>query len=62
MKAKEKREAFLRGDLTYESDVNKWLTKIGETDERCRKEVIEQCKVDVEARAYYVRRYHEEFA
>lgn len=39
--------------------VELWLTKIGEHDEACRAEVIEQCAKDREARAYYVGRYSE---
>ena len=38
-----------------------WLDKIGETDEACRAEVLEQCAKDPEARAYYVARSEEEF-
>jgi len=38
-----------------------WLDKIGETDEACRAEVLEQCAKDQEARAYYVARSEEEF-
>ena len=36
-----------------------WLDKIGETDEACRAEVLEQCAKDQEARAYYVMRSEE---
>jgi len=38
-----------------------WLDKIGETDEACRAEVLDQCAKDPEARAYYVARSEEEF-
>jgi hypothetical protein len=37
--------------------VNAWLDKIGEHEDACRAEVLEQCKNDPEARAYYVGRY-----
>ena len=36
-----------------------WLDKIGETDEACRAEVLDQCAKDPEARAYYVMRSEE---
>jgi hypothetical protein len=37
--------------------INKWLDSINETDEECRAEVLQQCKDDPEARAYYVGLY-----
>ena len=42
---------------TDKSKINAWLDKIGETDQACRDEVIELCKNNTEARAYYVSRY-----
>ena len=39
--------------------VHAWLDSIGETDELCRREVIEQCETDSEALAYYVSRHAE---
>ena len=39
--------------------VNEWLDRIGETDEACRREVIEQCETNIEARAYYISQYAE---
>lgn len=40
--------------------VNAWLDYINEKYEACRKEVIEQCAKDKEARAYYVKRYEQD--
>ena len=59
--AKEKREEFLRKETPYIAKVNNWLDRIGETDEACRAEVLDQCAKDPEARAYYVMRSEEEF-
>jgi len=59
--AKEKREEFLRKETPYIAKVNNWLDRIGETDEACRAEVLDQCAKDPEARAYYVARSEEEF-
>lgn len=36
-----------------------WLARIGETDEACINEVLEQCKTDPDARRYYVMRSKE---
>lgn len=47
-------------DKSDRAKVNLWLTKIGEHDEACRAEVIEQCAKDREARAYYVLRYEQD--
>ena len=40
--------------------VNAWLDHIQEFDEACRKEVLDQCAKDKEARIYYVDRYKED--
>lgn len=49
--------------MEYDTDrvakVNAWLDKIGEHDEACRQEVLEQCKDDPEARQYYLQRSEE---
>lgn len=37
--------------------VGKWLDIIGEYDQKCREEVISQCRTNLDARAYYVGRY-----
>lgn len=39
--------------------VNEWLDRIGETDQACRNEVIDQCKSDKEAMIYYLSRFNE---
>lgn len=39
--------------------INEWLDFIGETDPACRREVLEQCAKDPEAREYYVSRWAE---
>lgn len=39
--------------------VNEWLDRIGETDQACRDEVIDQCRNDKEAMDYYLSRYAE---
>ena len=39
--------------------VERWLNSIGETDQACRDEVLEQCKADLAARAYYVAMYEQ---
>ncbi len=39
--------------------VNLWLDSIGETDPECRREVLDHCAKDPDARAYYVSRYEE---
>lgn len=39
--------------------VNEWLDRIGETDQECRNEVIDQCRNDKEAMDYYLSRYAE---
>ena len=31
-----------------------WLSAIGETDQKCREEVRDQCKADAEAKSFYV--------
>lgn len=38
-----------------------WLASIGETDQACIDEVLEQCKTDPDARKYYVMRSEEVF-
>jgi len=40
--------------------INKWLDHINETDQKCREEVIANCKENGEARAYYVKRYKQD--
>jgi len=49
----------LQNKISDRAKINTWLTKIGETDEACRAEVLEQCKDDPEARAYYLQRSEE---
>jgi hypothetical protein len=49
----------LKNADTDRAKVNKWLDSIGEVDPYCRAEVLEQCKDDPDARAYYVSRYEE---
>lgn len=49
----------LKGISSDRAKVNAWLDFIGETDESCRKEVLEQCSKDKEARAYYLEQYRE---
>lgn len=39
--------------------INDWLDRINEHDPACRAEVLDQCKNDKEARAYYVSRARE---
>lgn len=39
--------------------INAWLNKIGEQDQSCRDELINQCKKDIEAREFYVKKYME---
>lgn len=42
---------------TDREKVSKWLDFIGETDVTCRNEVMEQCKKDLDARKYFVKRF-----
>lgn len=56
------REEFLGSEMTERQKVLAWLASIGETDQACIDEVIDQCKNDPEARAYYVFRYNEVIA
>lgn len=42
--------------MTDRERVLKWLAHIGETDQAVIDEVINQCRTDKEARAYYVGR------
>lgn len=44
----------LKNGDTDRQKVNKWLDHINEHDDACRAEVMEQCKNDKEARAFYV--------
>ena len=37
--------------------VNDWLDRIQEHDPACRKEVLDMCEKDPEARAFYVAKY-----
>ncbi len=52
--------AELKNRETDRAKVISWLASIGETDQRCIDEVLEHCKKDQEARAYYVSRHDEE--
>lgn len=47
-------------NMTDREKVLAWLAYIKETDQRCIDEVIEICKADPEARAYYVSRHDED--
>lgn len=40
--------------------VEKWLDHIQEFDPACREEVLLDCKNNLDARAYYVKRYTED--
>lgn len=51
--------AELKNRDTDRAKINAWLDSIGETDQFCRDEVLDQCKADKGARAYYVGRYEE---
>lgn len=46
--------------LTDREKVLAWLAYIKEDDQRCIGEVIETCKADPEARAYFVSRHDED--
>jgi len=46
--------------LTDRQKVMAWLASIKEDGQRCIDEVIEDCKVNPEARAYYVSRHDED--
>ena len=48
--------------MTDRQKVEKWLDHINERDPACREEVLKNCKADLDARAYYVRRYTEDQA
>lgn len=50
----------LKNKDTDRSKVLAWLAHIGEKDQRCIDEVIEQCRTDSNARAYYVKRHNED--
>lgn len=55
------RDKFLAGEnLTDRAKINKWLDHINEQDPILRAEVIDICKVDRGARAYYVKRFTED--
>lgn len=52
--------ASLKNEGSDRKKVELWLDHINETDESCRKEVLDQCAKDKEARIYYVDRYRED--
>ena len=47
--------ADLKNRDTDRKKVNDWLDRIGETDPKCREEVLQACAKDLDARKYYVR-------
>lgn len=49
--------ASLKAGMDDRRKVLAWLDHIGETDKACRAEVLQLCKDDPEARAYYVKHY-----
>lgn len=50
----------LKSNGTDRVKVLAWLASIGEKNQQCIDEVIEQCRIDSEARAYYVSRHDED--
>lgn len=52
----------LKKKLGDREKVLSWLDSIGEHDEACRAQVIEQCSKDISARQYFVSRYESEVA
>lgn len=52
----------LKRGMDDRQKVTAWLDHIGEQDQACRDEVLANCKADIEARAYFVRRYTEDCA
>ena len=46
----------LKREQSDRQKVLDWLASIGETDQACINEVLEQCKTDTEARKYFVMR------
>lgn len=48
------------GKMTDREKVKFWLDHIGENDPACRDEVLDNCKANKEARAYYVSRFNED--
>ena len=50
----------LKNNDTERVKVLAWLAHIKEFDQRCIDEVIDQCKADPEARAYYLMRYEQD--
>ena len=46
--------------LQDKQKINLWLDSINETDQATREEVLEHCRIDKEARAFYVQKYDED--
>ena len=49
----------MENELTSREKINLWLDSINETDKECRDEVLEHCRIDKEARSFYVQKYEE---
>ena len=50
----------MENELTDRQKINIWLDSINETDQATRDEVMEHCRIDREARAFYVQKYDED--
>lgn len=52
--------AELKTKQSERAKINKWMDKIGESEQAIRDEVLDNCAKDIEARKYYVGRFESE--